>query len=455
MNLNRRRWLQTSSRAALAAGIGGLSLSHRAQAMAEPGDYRALVCVFLLGGMDGHDLLLPYDQTNYDHWAGARSSMLGAYSGARDRGQLRVLAPDNASAFSGRQFALPPEMPNLQRLFQAGDAAFVGNVGPLVRPTTKAAFEAGTVPLPPRLFSHNDQQSTWMSSSPEGARFGWGGFFADSIAALNGSPVFTGITSGGNDLFLTGNQSFPFQIGLQGAASLGLLEEIAGAEIDLFREHFRPQADAATALLDQDVANALRNAFDANESYGAALASQSALQTGFPESYLGAQLRAVARTIAARDALNATRQVFIVSAGGFDTHSEQARALPGLLADIDAGIDAFQRALVELGLVDKVTLFTASEFGRTLAVNGDGTDHGWGGHQILVGGGVRGRVIHGDLPSPEFGHDQDAGSGRLIPTTAVEQLAAPLGAWLGLDGAQVSAALPNLASFGEGLSLHA
>lgn len=171
------------------------------------------------------------------------------------------------------------------------------------------------------------------------------------------------------------------------------------------------------------------------------------LTTMFPTGGFGSQLKAVAQAISARQSLGVSRQILIVGMGGYDTHSAQATSLPGLHTALDGGIVAFQQAIVELGLSNQVTLFTASDFGRTLAINGDGTDHGWGAHHFVVGGGVNGNQIIGDIPLPTFDHAQDAGGERLIPTISVEQYAAALGQWLGLSNEQVLAALPNITNF--------
>ncbi|MEO1323872.1 MAG: DUF1501 domain-containing protein, partial [Pseudomonadota bacterium] len=172
--------------------------------------------------------------------------------------------------------------------------------------------------------------------------------------------------------------------------------------------------------------------------------------TAFPGNFLGQQLQAVANTIAIRNSLLVTRQVFFVAIGGFDTHSNQVNDLPGLQSEIDGGVVAFYQAMQELGLGSDVTLFTASDFGRTLAINGDGTDHGWGSHHFVIGDAVQGGQIYGDMPPYEIGHDQDAGNGRLIPTTSVEQFAEPLGRWFGLNNSEIAAALPNLSNFAAG-----
>ncbi|MGB0848478.1 MAG: DUF1501 domain-containing protein [Thiolinea sp.] len=449
--MNRRKFLKTSAGALSASSLGGMAAAlsgFNAQA-ADTAGYKALVCVFLLGGNDNHDTLIPYDAASYGRYARIRQSLLTQYAGRRDRGKLLPLTPDNGGKFGGRQFALPPEMTGLQALFNQGNAAIVGNVGPLLQATNRSEFELESVTLPPSLFSHNDQQAVWMSSSPEGAQQGWGGAFVDAVRSNNSQPEFSAITSGGNDLFLTGQRTAPYQIGREGAQQIRATESAYSSRQEaLLQAHFRSAGFSSDHLIRQDMANLMRAAYDTNQKYNQALNSAAALNTTFPNGELSSQLKAVARTIAMRDSLSVNRQVFIVGMGGYDTHDQQASALPRLHGQLDSALTAFYMAMNELGLSNNVTLFTASDFGRTLAINGDGTDHGWGAHHFVVGGAVKGRNIYGDVPVADFNHAQDAGGGRLIPTTSVEQFAAPLGSWFGLNETELQTALPNLGNFG-------
>jgi uncharacterized protein (DUF1501 family) len=245
---------------------------------------------------------------------------------------------------------------------------------------------------------------------------------------------------------------------VDGVPSIFLLDRIGnGVPASLgpiFRDHFTSAGENRSNLFERDVVNLSRVSFDANDLLENALRSAPPLATQFPASQLGGQLGAVARTIAVRDQLGASRQVFFVGLGGFDTHSNQAGTLPALQRDISDSIAAFFAATQEMGIESDVTTFTAADFGRTLTINGDGTDHGWGSHHFVVGGGVRGGDIYGDIPPAELGHSQDSGNGRLIPNVAVEQLAAPLGNWYGLGSGELASALPGLGAFpGGGLDL--
>lgn len=414
-------------------------------------DYRALVCVFLFGGLDCHDVLIPYDAAGWQDYARLRAPLLDEYGSRRARSALLPL--DAGSALeAGRQVALPPELSGLRGLYDQGHLAFVANVGPLVAPTDRAALDARSVPLPPRLFSHNDQQSVWQASAPEGAQYGWGGLFADAVisSGFNADPTFTALTGGGADLFLTGRVNVPYQVNVSGPPGLELgevLRDELGTGLADYTGLLDTIKGAAPNVLARDLSTIMTRGFATNRGYAEALASAPVSAASFPATDLGAQLGAVARAVAARDVLGVRRQLFLVGMGGFDTHSEQAITLPKLLTNLDQSLTAFRAALAELGLEDSVALFTASDFGRTLAVNGDGTDHGWGGHHLIMGGGVRGARVLGELPPVALGHSQDAGGGRLIPTIAVDQYAGELGRWFGLDEQDLAAALPNLENF--------
>jgi len=459
MKSNRRQFLHGAGATAIsAASLGGLTaaLSGFQARAADTSGYKALVCIFLFGGLDCHDTVLPYDQASYDNYAAIRAPLLDIYAGqpggnSRERARLLELTPDNGADFGGRSFALPEDLTGIHGLFQAGDAAIVGNVGPLIFPLTRAEWEAETVETPKRLFSHNDQQSTWMSSAPEGAAFGWGGLFADAV--IGGAPgpaaPFTTIATFGNQLFLTGDLATPYQVSTGGASGIDVLNFFGGNQptYQALRDHFAAANHNDANLIESDIAAAIGSSLTTNETYNDAIDNAVPLMATFPQNFLGAQLRAIAEAISVRNILGASRQIFFAGIGGFDTHSAQAQDLPALHQEIDGAVVAFHQAMQDLGLQNDVTLFTASDFGRTLAINGDGTDHGWGAHQFVVGGAVAGRTIYGDIPEAGFDHDFDAGGGRLIPSTSVEQFAEPLGRWFGLNDAEINAALPNLSNF--------
>lgn len=456
MSLGRREFMKYLGAApALAHGLGAGCLSQRAAA-ADSSGYKALVCVFLYGGLDNNDFLLPADN-EYSSFQRIRQSMLNDQGAARARESLLTLNPQNGTA-DGSRWALPPEMPVSKGLFDSGNAALVSNVGPLLEPVTRQQFIDETVPLPPRLFSHNDQQATWQASAPEGAQYGWGGLFADTFLNAGGSDgalAFTTINTSEVGPFLTGRRAFPYAVNTGGASRIWLLGDDKGdTGEDSFEQRLRRHISGANYsgnhVVRGDMAAAFSSALDANALYNQARSASPPITTAFPESWLSSQLRAVANTIAIRQELGVARQVFFVGIGGFDTHSDQAFELPRLLGELDASVGAFFQTTQELGVADDVTLFTASEFGRTLAVNGDGTDHGWGAHHMVVGGSVRGGNMFGTPPPPVLDNPQDAGAGASIPQFSVEQFAEPLGQWFGLSDDEIATALPAVRNFDRG-----
>ncbi len=461
MTFTRRNFLRSVGATALVGSAATLTPSIFSAHAASTSGYKALVCLFLYGGLDSHDMLIPYDQDSYNSYSKIRQSMINQYAnGSRSRSNLLPLQAGSATNLGGMQMALPPEMAGIKTLFDNGDAAFVSNVGPLIEPVTKSSFENGAA-LPPRLFSHNDQQATWQASAPEGAQEGWGGLFADAVLDSGGNAgaeTLTNITVAEAGPFLTGKRAFPYQIGFRGPSTVNALEELNSNDltseeadfINRLKQSFVAQNFSSNHILEQDMANALNGAFSANDKFASAARSAQTVTTPFGGDPVSSQLKAVAQTIALRDVLGTNRQIFFVAMGGFDTHDAQASVLPGHMKMISDGVSAFSDAMKELGLNDSVTLFTATDFGRTLAVNGDGTDHGWGGHQFVVGGAVKGREIYGTMPEATVDHDQDSGGGRLIPTLSVEQYASPLGSWFGLGPSELATALPRLGNFNAG-----
>ena len=463
VNINRRRFLQSSSAMGFAAGTGLLAaMGSSAAFAADTSGYKALVCVFFKGGLDSMDLVLPKDAASHAALADIRPGLFGAYgvgSGAssRDLANIQKLNPTNASDFGGREFGFAPEMSGMRDLFEAGDAAIIGNVGPLIEPTTRDTMDNFSAQIPDRLFSHNDQQSTWMSFGTEGTQSGWGGRFMEAALRSDGAsnPTFSAISTSGNDVFLSGDgvRQFSAPSNPESADILrqkwrlgsGRNSDAARAAI---RDHLASVGVTAQNLYAQDLIGVNSRAIENVETYKTAIENGTAVATTFPESRLATQLKTVANTIAVRNALNVRRQIFFVSIGGFDTHDNQKNSMPSLQTQISTSISAFQAAMSELGLSDNVTLFTGSDFGRTAIDNGDGTDHGWGGHHLVVGGAVQGKKIYGTLPEYDLGAQSYTKSrGRLIPSVSVEQYAATLGGWFGLDQGELNAALPNLSNF--------
>ncbi|MEM9494808.1 MAG: DUF1501 domain-containing protein [Pseudomonadota bacterium] len=459
MQQSRRNFLKSATAMSLGGAAGfAFDLSRFNAFAADTSGYKALVCVFLFGGMDGHDTVIPYDTANYDQFRSVRRELFDRYDdleggSTRARDRLLPMTLANASNFAGRQFALPPELGPLHELVTRGDAAIVSNVGPLVTPLTRTEYENRSAPRPPRLFSHNDQQSVWMSSQPEGARFGWGGRLADMALAAQANPdaTFTAVSISGNTVFLSGEIAGQIEVGSGGPQEIiGIGEDrlFGSATLpQLFEAQLRAENEGVANLLQRDFGAVVGSSIDANRLLRESFENAAPFNTVFPQTRLGRQLEVVAQMIALRGALGVSRQVFFVGMGGFDTHSNQANSIPELHADIAGGMRAFYDATEEIGAANDVTAFTASDFGRTLTVNRDGTDHGWGGHHFVVGGAVNGNRMLGDFPPPAVGHSQDTNNGRLIPTTSVDQYAATFGRWFGLSNGELTDALPGLNNF--------
>lgn len=406
-------------------------------------DYKALVCVFLFGGNDSNNMLMPRAGADYSVYA-------------QGRGNIAIPAasmlPITPSTSDGRSYGLHPSMAGIQGLFNAGKAALVRNVGPLVGPTTKQQYQSGSTARPKSLFSHSDQQQLWQTSiADQVGGTGWGGRLGDIVRSLNtNDSVSMAISVAGQNTFQVGSIVTPYQVSPGGGTGFdGYIP--AGST----RDYERAETTAINQIIAREHANIFENAYktrmksviDNAQTITQALTGQAALQTVFPQSGLGAGLRTIAQLIAARNQFGHRRQIFFCSTGGYDTHSMQLGAHAGLLAGVSAAMTAFYNATVELGVANQVTAFTASDFNRTFASNGDGTDHAWGGHQMIVGGAVKGGNLYGTFPNLSINGPDDAGDGRWIPTTAVDQYAATLATWFGVSAGQLPTIFPNIGRF--------
>lgn len=438
--LNRRTFLQASSLA-----MGASCLAPLSALAADQSGYKALVCVFLAGGADSHDMLIGYDQPSYDQWAAARQSILerielSENAGARSRENLLQLNPSNQSDLGSRQLAVPAEMAPIKGLFDEGSLAFVPNVGPLIEPVTKQAYEDKTALLPARLRSHNDQQSTWQAFNVEGARFGWGGLLLDAVQQA--SP-YAAISASRQSVFLTGQSTTHLQISNSQnvETAWGTGGSLYGSEelSDAVRNWFQKGTDGIESTMKRDMLRARSAAITDTAFLNEALDGVTlGEQVRIENNGLSSQLATIADLISIRQSLGINRQVFFAQLGGWDTHNDHATRMPAQLTQLSDAIASFNSAMVSAGLNDSVTLFTASDFGRTLQANATGTDHGWGGHHMVVGGAVRGGRIHGNIPSFQADHDRDAGRGSLIPDIAVEQYGSELGRWFGLTESELN-----------------
>ena len=475
----RRAFLRRSGQLALTGtalpfALNLAAMGEAAAFNAPAGDYKALVCVFLFGGNDYANTLIPYDDTNYNLYSTIRGGGAGQTAGgialAKSALTTTLLSPSVGPTDSqgqlNRQFALNPAMTGLAGLFNSGKMAVQLNVGPLVKPLTRTQYNSSdrtTYPRPPQLFSHNDQQSIWQSSSPEGSTVGWGGNMGDLVLnnSLNTSSVFTCMSVSGNAVFLSGDTALQYQVSTNGAikiqpatnSSLYGNSAVPGAIYNLLHNQ------TSAHKMENEYLAVTKRALDAESSVSTALALTPPTTT-FPTDSLGQQLKMVARLINGRSTLGVRRQVFFVSMGGFDLHDNLIRDHGGLLGKVSAAMTAFYNATVEMGVANQVTSFTASDFGRTLASNGDGSDHGWGSHHFVVGGAVNGKRFYGEAPpinvtdgsgSPRVysaAEQWHVGQGRLLPRTSVDQYAATMAKWFGVTDTEMPQVLANINNFG-------
>jgi uncharacterized protein (DUF1501 family) len=455
---------------------------------ATAGDYKALVCIFLAGGNDAYNTVLATDPASWARYVAQRNvgsdplalaaAGTPAAKGAADfHSQLGGVLPITPARAQGRSFALHPSLGAVRDLFASGRLGIVPNVGPLVRPMTKADYASASFPRPPKLFSHNDQQSVWQTFGPEGTTGGWGGRFSDLMLAGNQRAMFSAISIAGNAPWLTGRSARQYQLATSGAIHLGgadgtmygssvvqqKLQALAGSTRGAnIIEHDH----AAVAARSMAAEGLLKDALPAAGAgpWGTAALAAGAIDpllsfqnpdTGASEpNPLAQQLQAVARLIGARGSLGMARQVFFVSLGDFDTHDDQPRRHAANMARLAHALRYFDATLTAMGVSRNVTTFTASDFGRTFTSNGDGSDHGWGGHHFVMGGAVKGGDIHGAFPAygaPDgkggFDSPNQIGSGALLPTIGVDQYAATLGKWFGVGDGDMATILPNLANF--------
>jgi len=444
---SRRAFLKRSA----ALGVAGVatpfvtSLAAIGEAAAATAtDYKAMVCIFLYGGNDYANTVAAYDQASYAAYLAARANI----ALTRESLAATVLNP-TAGLPGGRQYALAPTMGSLLPLFDQGKLAVTLNVGTLVQPTTKAQFQQNAVRLPPKLFSHNDQQSYFQASNPEGATSGWGGRIGDLFQSGNGAATLTCINASGNAVYLTGKSAVQYAIGTGGPIALlnnGTTLYGSSTAAATLRSLM---TGGSAHLLGNEHARVSKRALDTYAQVSGALASAPASGfTLFPSgNQLADQLKMVARLISVSSQLGAKRQVFFVSIGGFDLHDNLVAVQPGLIGKVADAMRAFYDTTVSLGVADKVTSFTASDFGRTLQSNDDGSDHGWGSHHFVMGGAVRGKRFYGTAPQVGNGTPDDVGQGRLLPTIAVDQYAATLASWFGVSNGDLTTVLPNMGNY--------
>ena len=463
---SRRQFLRTASLATMSGLyaspfiLGLNSLAALAQGTGAS-DYRALVCVFLQGGNDGHGTVIATDSDSYNAFTQARSGAPGLAYPLDELLPITLNTPQ-----SGRTFALNPSLAGLQNLFNSSRAAIVANTGTLIAPATKAQVNANSVPLPDSLFSHFDQTAAWQAIASNGGsaeHVGWGGAVADLIESMNmnSNSMFTCISTAGIALFLAGQTSFQLNVTPAGPIP------IAGLAQPLFGQ--QAGSTALSAILSAEETNLFAKEYEVvvqRSIQAQALLASSMLAAGpggvpNPPQYLdpvtnmltdnplAASLQTVARIIGGRASLGVSRQIFYVQLGSFDTHDAQAPTHARLLTQLGQALEYFDGVMTDSGLGSQVTTFTASDFGRTLTSNSDGTDHGWGSHHFVVGGAVQGHDMYGTYPIVGVDQANDVGEGRLIPTTSVDQYAGTLARWFGLADGQIRQVFPNFGNFGS------
>ena len=453
---SRRRFLgQASCSAVGAASLFSTLLNLRfAGAMAQPpivpakagglpgDDYKALVCLFLAGGNDSFNMLVPRGATEYAEYAAVRADLALPVSS---------LLPITLANPDGQEYGVHPGMPEVQQLFSQGDLAFVSNVGSLVEPTTKADILNGSAHLPLGLYSHSDQIAHWQTSTPDRRiAQGWAGRMADLLQSSNSdSTVSMNISLGGTNVFQSGTQVVPYSIRSSGTGSIGI-EGFGGSSVfqQLQTAAINSMVDLQYQNLFMDaLAKTSRGAIDAHALFSSSIAAVPPLTTQFSPNGVSESFHMVARTIAARQALGARRQTFFIMFGGWDHHDEVLNAQNMMLPIVSKALGEFHSALTELGVLQDVVTFTASDFGRTLTSNGQGSDHAWGGNHMVMGGPVVGGDMYGTFPRLFADNDLDTGRGRLIPTTSCDEYFAELALWLGVSPSELSTVIPNIERF--------
>jgi uncharacterized protein (DUF1501 family) len=447
--VSRRHFLRSVCTAVGMTSLASTVFDLRRIAAAAPlaGDYKALVCIFLYGGNDSNNLLVP-SGTGYAGYAAARGNL------ALPQASLLAVSPAGGD---GRTWGFHPSLPGLRNLLTQQRLAIVSNVGPLVAPVTRSELLAGTAALPPQLFSHSDQTVHWQTGIPDQpARTGWGGRVADMLNAMNaGSEVSMSMSLAGNNTFQIGNQINQYQLSPEGSIGLGWYYD--------GNEWNHPPSIAIRKLIARSYGNLFQQgyrdvfhrAMEQDRLLSGALESAPTLTTVFPETDLARQLKMVARLISIRETLGLRRQVYFCAAGGYDLHGGQVGdtsevgAHAELLTELDGALSSFYAATVELGVASSVTSFTASDFGRTYISNGEGSDHGWGAHHLVVGGAVNGGRLYGEVPVLAVDGPDDSGDGRWIPTISVDEYSATLARWFGVPSSDLPLVLPNLGRFGS------
>ena len=467
-SIQRREFLKRATALSMAGSAAPFALSLSAMgeaAAANATDYKALACIFLYGGNDHDNTCIPYDDASH-----------AIYKSFRDVGDdvsNRIYLDKNSTSVSnrlvplsaltnGRQYAFQPAMSDLASLFESKKLGVMLNVGPLVKPTNKDQFNAAKPgDLPPKLFSHNDQFSLWQSGTlngVEGTTKGWGGRLGDIFlrnSGLNQNAHFTCINANSNAVFLAGSNVFSYQVTGSGPipiSSVGNDNSVYGSTYckTALRSLLKP-GTTPSHWMEKEWARVVSSSIDNQKNASEGIANFSSIDALFKYDTLSAQMNIIAKLIGAAattgSALGVKRQVFFAALGGFDLHDNLMANHSGLLQKLNDAMSSFYTATEQLGIASQVTTFTASDFGRTLASNGDGSDHGWGSHHMVMGGAVDGGKFWGTAPQLSDNGPDSVGQGRLLPSTSVDEFAGTLARWLGVSDADLSSVLPNINQF--------
>ncbi|MDB6138481.1 MAG: hypothetical protein JWO94_1553 [Verrucomicrobiaceae bacterium] len=454
--LTRRNFLGKSACAAMStAGLLDTILTLRqvnavaADTVPSSDPYKAIVCLFLFGGNDSNNLLMPRESSAYAKYVASRT-VLGL--------PLSGILPLNAANDNGMSLGIHASMTGCHDLFAQGKLAMLANVGTLVAPATLSDYYNQTAAIPDNLFSHSDQQMAWQTSaSTMNAAYnqtGWGARMAEAIVSAQAHTSVSMLVSlAGTNFFQVGKTMLPFRPGPGGSPEFHIGQGTSAQDVSRYT--------AFRSVLNAEYANLMEGAFAdlSNRSIREADTINTALKgtsafTMIPNSDLGSQLRTVAKMVQAQGPLGMTRQIFFVATGGFDTHGDQIGPQASLLGDVSASMKGFQDALESISMGSSVTTFTASDFNRTFDSNGRGSDHGWGGHHMIMGGAVAGQKVYGTFPDPDIthpGNPNDTGRGRWIPTTSVDQYAATMAKWFGLSDSQIRDVFPSIVNFNANL----
>ena len=444
-NISRRNFL---SRAGAASAIAGTPFMANLMAIGaasaqQATSHKALVCIFLDGGNDQSNTLVPVGGSAFDLYTRARPSI------ALPASQLLALAP---AGYGGPQLGMHGSLGAMKPLFDLGRVAILANVGPLCAPLSLAQWNGGapTVPVPQQLFSHSNQAGTWQTGIPDGpATTGWLGRIGDLTAnAFNpGSSVSISVSTAGNNLMEIGRSTTQYQITTKGAVKVGTVYG-DGTWAPVAAPVRKLMTESRTNLLEAELTKVAARAISSETVVSSALATVTTPMQ-FPDTSLGQQLAIVAKMIGARQGLSQKRQIFFVKAGGYDMHGDLPAEHAKRMKELGDAMAAFYQATVALGVAGNVTTFTASDFGRALQSNGRGSDHGWGGHHFIMGDAVLGNKVYGSFPTVALRGPEDAGQGRLIPTTSVDEYAATLARWFGVADGDLSIVMPNIGRFGN------